>query len=455
MRTLQIRSQGEDVRRLQARLNEIGNFGLTVDGIFGPATRTAVVRFQRSRGLDDDGIVGPLTFRALGITETPAGPAPTTPPAGRRLESLHIGLNAVDPDHYDGWDGKLSGCENDARTMAAIAQRDGFATTLLLTAEATAARVLAVLASKAQTLTSGDVFLLTYAGHGAQVPNVNGDDEVDDQDETWVTYERMLIDDELEAAFAAFAPGVDIITLSDSCHSGTVFRGVFDPVQLEVAARKQAFYAGLSASSVGGTRSFPSPAGNGTRGLPDPALDEQCQRFHGASATFERLLRAGVGQPAESGYVSVLERYPRLRGREVPRGTAPRRTPERAGGPVQDRGVAEPVTTRNMPLEVNASVVANHTALYAGLQATARGHATVRANGLSISGCQDAQLSQEVGGHGVFTTTLNAVWNNSTFTGSYADLHRTVVSRMGPTQIPVLGLWGSDPQSLVARTPFG
>jgi len=35
--------------------------------------------------------------------------------------SLHIGLNAVDPKHYQGWDGVLQACELDAKDMAAIA----------------------------------------------------------------------------------------------------------------------------------------------------------------------------------------------------------------------------------------------------------------------------------------------------------------------------------------------
>ncbi|MDP9071378.1 MAG: caspase family protein, partial [Actinomycetota bacterium] len=33
--------------------------------------------------------------------------------------SLHIGLNRVDPDGYNGWSGDLAGCENDARDMRA------------------------------------------------------------------------------------------------------------------------------------------------------------------------------------------------------------------------------------------------------------------------------------------------------------------------------------------------
>jgi len=56
---------------------------------------------------------------------------------GRGL-SLHIGLNRVDPDHYNGWDGQLTACEFDANDMQAIAKNGGFETKVLLTEEATA-----------------------------------------------------------------------------------------------------------------------------------------------------------------------------------------------------------------------------------------------------------------------------------------------------------------------------
>jgi len=41
--------------------------GVAVDGIYGPQTRAAVVRFQRANGLLADGIAGPQTLAALGI----------------------------------------------------------------------------------------------------------------------------------------------------------------------------------------------------------------------------------------------------------------------------------------------------------------------------------------------------------------------------------------------------
>ena len=46
--------------------------------------------------------------------------------------SLHVGLNFVDPEHYDGWDGELQACEYDATDMEVLASSQGFATTKLL-----------------------------------------------------------------------------------------------------------------------------------------------------------------------------------------------------------------------------------------------------------------------------------------------------------------------------------
>ena len=53
--------RGEDVRRLQARLQELGYLGGKVDGIFGKQTKEALEEFQRLNRLSVDGIAGPKT----------------------------------------------------------------------------------------------------------------------------------------------------------------------------------------------------------------------------------------------------------------------------------------------------------------------------------------------------------------------------------------------------------
>lgn len=139
--------------------------------------------------------------------------------------SLHIGLNAVSAAAYGGWSGKLNACEADANDMDALAKSKGFKTTKLLTKAGTRKRVLAAVKSAAAALSSGDIFFLTYSGHGGQLPDMNGD-EVDNQDETWCLYDGELVDDDLNLALCAFKPGVRVLVLSDSCHSGTSTRAI-------------------------------------------------------------------------------------------------------------------------------------------------------------------------------------------------------------------------------------
>ena len=88
-------SQGEPVRALQSRLQELGFDPGPIDGDFGPRTLDAVTAFQRARGLEVDGIVGPQTWNALGVTVDGAGPvggaAPTAGSARERLLQVAAG----------------------------------------------------------------------------------------------------------------------------------------------------------------------------------------------------------------------------------------------------------------------------------------------------------------------------------------------------------------------------
>jgi peptidoglycan hydrolase-like protein with peptidoglycan-binding domain len=83
---------GDVVRRLQRAIRRTPDPGLVVDGIFGPATETAVKQFQQGAGLTVDGIVGPATWGALGGD----GPEPPTLSEGSRggvVDKLQTVLN--------------------------------------------------------------------------------------------------------------------------------------------------------------------------------------------------------------------------------------------------------------------------------------------------------------------------------------------------------------------------
>lgn len=137
-------------------------------------------------------------------------------------KSLHIGLNFIDPVAY-GNNGELANCVNDANSMQALAQAQGFQTTKLTDGQATSSEVLAQIDAAASSLVSGDIYLITYSGHGGQIPDESGQ-ESDGMNETWCLYDRQLIDDELYNLWSRFASGVRIFISSDSCHSGTVVR---------------------------------------------------------------------------------------------------------------------------------------------------------------------------------------------------------------------------------------
>lgn len=137
--------------------------------------------------------------------------------------SIHVGLNEVDPAHYQGWNGKLVACEFDANDMEKLAEGRGFETHKLLTKKATAKALTEALEDAASKLDNGDILVFSYSGHGGQVPDANGD-ERDRMDETWVLYDRQMVDDEVYSLLGKFKPGVRIAIFSDSCHSGTVAR---------------------------------------------------------------------------------------------------------------------------------------------------------------------------------------------------------------------------------------
>lgn len=137
--------------------------------------------------------------------------------------ALSIGVNFLDPNHYGNWDGKLNGCEHDAYAMSNISKSKNFSTTILLSRDATVVNVIQKIENATEILKSGDIFILTYAGHGGQIEDKNADED-DKKDETWCLYDRQLLDDELNYYLSKFHRGVRILVFSDSCHSGTITR---------------------------------------------------------------------------------------------------------------------------------------------------------------------------------------------------------------------------------------
>jgi hypothetical protein len=178
----------------------------------------------------------------------------TTKAGPRRALSVHLGLNAVSPAHYEGWSGELNACEFDAKDMAAIAKDAGMKPTVMLTKNATRAKALTAMRAAAKQLRAGDLFFLTYSGHGGQVPDVTGE-ERDKLDETWCLFDGQMIDDELYLELSRFNAGVRVLVFSDSCHSGTVTRAR-PPVGLPTPGRSKMMPPAVAIRTYNGHKKF-------------------------------------------------------------------------------------------------------------------------------------------------------------------------------------------------------
>jgi hypothetical protein len=93
----------------------------------------------------------------------------------------------------------------------------------------------------------GDTIIFTYAGHGAQMPELVAGDEADGLDEflqlpgfdrsrAEETDHEIIVDNELNAWFSqAEAKGVQVLFVSDSCHSGGMSRSFSGKTRLAPA----------------------------------------------------------------------------------------------------------------------------------------------------------------------------------------------------------------------------
>jgi metacaspase-1 len=145
--------------------------------------------------------------------------------------ALCIGIN-----NYPGTDMDLQGCVNDAEDWAAELGKRGYSVQTLLDSAATKKGMTAKMRSILGDARNGDSVVFTYSGHGTYAPDLDND-EADGFDEALCPYDireaGALLDDEIHTIFAARKPGVSLLLISDSCHSGTVTRAAKDETDIE------------------------------------------------------------------------------------------------------------------------------------------------------------------------------------------------------------------------------
>lgn len=81
-------SYGTEVKQIQTKLKSWGYYNGDVDGIYGSRTEAAVKSFQRKNGLTADGIAGPKTLAAMGISSGSAQSSNSVSASSANVELL-------------------------------------------------------------------------------------------------------------------------------------------------------------------------------------------------------------------------------------------------------------------------------------------------------------------------------------------------------------------------------
>ena len=169
------------------------------------------------------------------------------PPAHAEIRAVIVGVS-----DYLTLDADLKGPANDARLMAETLIARGVQPDNLTvltsdptglpagtaTGQPTRAAILAALAAAAEASATGDTVVFTFSGHGAQAPDLSGD-EGGGYDELLLpadaagwkgaigSVENAIVDDDLQVwAQSTLSKGVQVIGLIDACHSATGFRAL-------------------------------------------------------------------------------------------------------------------------------------------------------------------------------------------------------------------------------------
>jgi len=152
-------------------------------------------------------------------TSTTTRTTSTAKVSSDKRKAICMGLN-----DYPGSNNDLKGCVNDARNWSSLLNEIyGFNVKSLFDAELRFGAVTELIGNYISDSRAGDLIVITYSGHGTNVPDQNGD-ESDGRDEALCLYDGYLVDDCIRDMMKGLHPEASLTFISDSCHSGTVTR---------------------------------------------------------------------------------------------------------------------------------------------------------------------------------------------------------------------------------------
>ncbi len=147
-----------------------------------------------------------------------------TPKPKSVSKSLHIGLNNLDSGHY-AIQQPLQAAQADASAWKNITTSLGYKSPKLLSRQnATRSNLKSTIEGFAKELKAGDLFLLTFSGHGTRITRENyfkiNPTEANGFDHAWCLFNGLFFEAELYKLYTLFKPGVQIVVVSDYSYSG-------------------------------------------------------------------------------------------------------------------------------------------------------------------------------------------------------------------------------------------
>eukprot|EP00927_Polykrikos_kofoidii_P065060 TRINITY_DN60857_c0_g1_i1.p1 TRINITY_DN60857_c0_g1~~TRINITY_DN60857_c0_g1_i1.p1 ORF type:complete len:610 (-),score=95.44 TRINITY_DN60857_c0_g1_i1:475-2304(-) len=236
--------------------------GITSDDIRWPLFPSRSKRyhstFGSNQGVDEERTVASWNFWR---PHTAVGPATVNSSVRAKEAQVHLIVCCLD---YQLTPYPLT-CSVDGWNMSALARHCGSDLDIvtLSNEEATVANVTAAIGDVGKRCKPGDHLIFFYAGHGANLPDDDGDED-DGLDEAYLLVDEggrlssnaILRDDDFAQVLTSSVPrGTSMIIISDCCHSGTM------------ADFNRSVWKGHCAVSVSGCSDWQTSADTGRGGI--------------------------------------------------------------------------------------------------------------------------------------------------------------------------------------------
>lgn len=189
-----------------------------------------------ARGMSAQKVAAEISALCPECAEAPA--APRTEPwiTSKSAAAVVVNLTQVDPRAYRGWAGDCPGTDVDASVFGLMCEAAKVPYVHLANSQATRQNIVNHARRAAASLQPGGLLTLYFSGHGGQVSQAVAGNEADGKDETLCLWDGPLRDDDVWTLLTQLPPGIRVWMITDSCNSGTNYRGVHDYVGA-VAAR--------------------------------------------------------------------------------------------------------------------------------------------------------------------------------------------------------------------------